>query len=108
LGYWLDILVLLFPIINYLYLNKKTANGGGISFIEWWTDKVIYKTRKDNENQIILNSDIKSTSIRLDDIIISIVNGTTFIINLADFTDYKQRLAIKANFEKLSNEVKTI
>ncbi len=98
-----DLISLAIPLI--LFFNyKRTAKNWGGQFIEWNNDILTFKT-KDIKEIIISIENINKIEIKLDSILILTNENKTLLINLEDYTDYKDRLRIKKNFEAYSKSL---
>jgi hypothetical protein len=106
--YCINILLAIVTLIQYLNDGRKIRTGLGMPFIEWWADKVVYRSKKESENHVVLNDNIISIKIKMDEINVYAAENKDYLINLDEYPDYNQRVTIKANFEKLSNKIKTI
>ncbi len=103
--FWAPILLMISTVVMYLNNERKIKNDFGIPFVEWWTDKVVYRSKKESERSVILNKDILSIKIKADEIDISAINNRNYLINLDEYLEYTDRVTIKTYFENLSHEL---
>ncbi len=103
-GRMVDYITTLIPIGLFLQYRSTAKKWGG-QFIEWNENEISFKSRK-CDNTTIKLVDIKSIDILLD--IISIITlDKKYEINIEDFTNYKDRVRIKGNFEKVKLKLST-
>jgi len=98
-GFWLDLLVMTFPIY-LMYKGYKTTKGRIGQFIEWQENKISYKLREDSTMQSIPTVSIENIAIGLEEVRIKTSNGEK-VLNIGDFTDYETIKRVKSNFEKM-------
>jgi len=92
-------------IWSYISYKVKISNNKGMPFIEWWTDKIVFRSSKTGQEREIMINDISNISINLDEISILTEGDKTFEINLDEYIEYDQRMKIKENFAELSKEI---
>ena len=98
-GNLLDYLICFSPLYFYFDYKRKTKNWQG-QFIEWRVDSFEFKTRN-TSNILVPYNLLESIDIKFDQIEFKLKSGSTSSLSLEDFTDYKDRMRIKSNFEKL-------
>ncbi len=77
------------------YRNSKTRLG---QFIEWQAVDIQYKLKEDASIKTISIKSINNINIGLDSIIVR-TDTEEFVLNIEDFTNYKEIKRIKRNFE---------
>jgi hypothetical protein len=99
--YWLysAFFLLVPPISIILFIRKNRGNRSG-QFVEWWNDKIIYKSKGVEDKTIIAADTIKEIKISLDQIEIQSQDQQIYLINIEGYSDNDMRLRIKSNFEK--------
>ena len=98
-----DFLIFLLAPINYfsgLWLKKKY----GQQFIKWEDETLSFRSKQSKNTTSISYQNIAEISIKLDAVEI-IHGGKKDSINLEDYMEYEDRVAIKNNFTKLKEEL---
>ncbi|WP_242917424.1 hypothetical protein [Pontibacter liquoris] len=96
-GFLIDCLFMILPIYMMFkgYRNSKTRLG---QFIEWQAVDIQYKLKEDASIKTISIKSINNINIGLDSIIVR-TDTEEFVLNIEDFTNYKEIKRIKRNFE---------
>jgi hypothetical protein len=105
MGFWLIVVMNILSIWSFVDSKTKISKNKGIPFVEWWTDKIVFRSSKTGEEFGIMIDSILSVSIKLDEIFILTKSDKTFEINLNEYIEYDQRMTIKENFTVLSKEI---
>ncbi len=98
-----DFGTMLFPIVIFFEYRRKAKNWGG-QFIEVSDTELNFKTRKNEQTTVQLNS-ITNIEIKLDQIILQTSDAGEQSIIVEDFTEYSDRMAIKNNFAELKKKL---
>ncbi len=102
IGYWTDLILISGVPIYYLFISKTKLKDRTGQFIEWQSDKVLYKLKENIEPVEIELKLIKSIDIKLDLIEIK-VDEKSYNLDISDFDKYEVRKRIKENFLKIKN-----
>jgi hypothetical protein len=102
-GSLLDFGTMLLPIVIFFEYRRKAKNWGG-QFIEVSDTELNFRTRKNEQSTILLNS-ITNIEIKLDQIILKTSDAGEQSIIVEDFTEYSDRMAIKNNFAELKKKL---
>ena len=101
-NFWFDYSVLLLMPLLYTAAIRELAKNRKGQFIEWWTDRIVYKTKNDTAAHTLSLDVIEFVTITRIHIEIVVRNGGIWLINLDDFADFSMREHIKENFERLN------
>lgn len=88
------------------YEYKRKAKAWGGQFIEATGSVLSFKTRKNEQTTIRLDT-ITNIGIKLDQIILQTTELGEHTIVLEDFTEYKDRMMIKNKFAELKKQLNT-
>ncbi|MEP5792398.1 MAG: hypothetical protein ABJ313_15785 [Cyclobacteriaceae bacterium] len=102
-GTMLDFGTLLLPIVIFFEYRRKAKNWGG-QFIEVSDTELSFKTRKNEQTTVQLNS-ITDIEIKLDQIVLQTADAGEQTIIVEDFTEYSDRMTIKNNFTELKKKL---
>jgi len=100
-SYWFySAFFLLVPPISIILFIRKNRGNRSDQFIEWWNDKIIYKSKGVEDKTIIAADAIQEIKISVDQIEIRSQDQLIYLINIEGYKDYDMRSRIKGNFEK--------
>jgi hypothetical protein len=102
ISFWLVVFMNILSIWSFIDSKMKISKNKQMPFIEWWTDKIVFRSSKTGQESSILIDDISDVSIKFDAISISTISNKSFEINLDEYMEYDQRIKIKDNFAALS------
>ncbi|RYZ96800.1 MAG: hypothetical protein EOP47_23070 [Sphingobacteriaceae bacterium] len=83
----------------YSYSKLKNRKG---QFIEWWSDKIIYKVKDNIEPVEVYLDKITKIDIGVDVIALHAIDAKEHQINIEDFSNYDSRKLIKDKFSDIS------
>lgn len=108
IGFLMDILILSSISVYFIFQTQKKLNKRKSQFIEWKVNSISYNLKEESETQNIRLEEISLIDIELNKITITDRNNKTYVLDISDFYNYKDRLRIKENFSIVSAGLKVI
>jgi hypothetical protein len=99
-SFWYDYGILLLMPLLYSGAIRIIIKSRKNHFIEWWTDRIVYKTTGDLNIQTILIDNIEAIMLKDDAVLITKKAGETATIDLSEFNNENIRIRVEQNFQQ--------